>query len=255
MRGRFVRTSHLAAHQRDVVVERRVLRIDAKPHLMTGDLVERLLRPDRVVENAQIGLAPREHLQPEIPHLVGRALAPERLTRRQHGIARIRGGIVIGIPHRHRRPPRQREGRHVAIDVLPPEIPVLDGDQRLGRSVGERGRSGHFARPLVRVRLHRLHFDVHRQHERIGFNIVCVAWRDVDVLAAEPQHRRRALGRLAPEEQTDRRVQRFRLPRRHQVQFDDEIGAGAETPGEPFRQQRRDLARRPAEKMSVGIHG
>ena len=62
----------------------------------------------------------------------------------------------------------------------------------------------------------------------------------------------RAGGRVA-EVEADRRRHLLGLAARLHVQFDDEVGVRVEAPGEIVRQQRRHLAGRPSEKVTVGI--
>ena len=126
----------------------------------------------------------------------------------------------------------------------------------LRRAVGQRGRrraprargsARAAARPAPRRR------PAARTSRSIVYCVV--AGRDVDALAAEPQHRRRPLGRIVAEEQTDRRLHDLGLAARLHVHFDDEIGAALEAPGQSLRQKRRHLPRRPAEEEAVGIRG
>ena len=140
----------------------------------------------------------------------------------------------------------QRKRRDVSVDVLPAEVPVADVHQRTHRPVRQRRKAGDLLRALMRVRLHGLHLDVHRQHVGIGDRVGLLARRDVDALPSEPQHRRRPLGWIAAEVQADGRRNRLPLSARLHVQFDDEIGVRLEAPRQPLRQQRRHLAGRPA---------
>ena len=150
---------------------------------------------------------------------------------------------------------RQHEGRDVAIHVLPPEVPILDVNEPLRRSVRERGDARDLPRTVVRVRLNRLHLDVDWQHERVGDRVVLLSSRDVDALAPQPQHGGRSFGRVTAEIETNRWLDDFGLAARLHVHFDDEVGARSEAPRQALREQRGDLAGRPAEKMTVRVDG
>ena len=206
-------------------------------------------------ERDEVRLVLRQHLNPQVAHLVRRALSPSRALRRMLGVADVRGRVVVHPSHGERRAFRQRERLRESIDVLPAEVPVADVNQLFDRPVRQTRLAADVARAVVRVRLHRLHLDVDRQHIRIGHDIVALAGRNVDVLMAEPQHRRNPRGRLVAEVQPDRRLHRLGLPARLHVDLDDEIGVGIEAPRVIVRQQRRDLAGRPAEEVSFGVIG
>src|SRR6185369_131137 len=80
---------------------------------------------------------------------------------------------------------------------------------------------------------------------------MAVAGGYVDVLASEPQHHGRAFGRVVGEVEADRRSHLLRFTAVLHVNLDDQIAARLEHPRHSLRQQRRHLARSPAEKVAV----
>ena len=105
----------------------------------------------------------------------------------------------------------------------------------------------------MRVRLDGEQLHVDRQHVRIANHVARLARRNVDALRAKPQDRRRALRRAIGEIETDLRQHVFGRAARLHVQLHDEIAAGLERPRQLGLHERRDLSRRPAEEVSVGI--
>src|SRR5207249_9336478 len=118
----------------------------------------------------------------------------------------------------------------------PVEIPVSDVNEPLYGAVGQRRFAEDVAPPIMRVRLNGLNVDVNRQQVRVGDNILRVARRNVDVLPAEAQHRRRARGRRVTEVQTDRRLDVLGTTAGLHVYLDDEVRMGIEAPAQILRQ-------------------
>ena len=98
------------------------------------------LRRKSAVRIGFVGGGARDHLDPEIAHLVRRVLSPDDARGRTVRVARIAGRVVVGVAHRDRRALRQHERRRVAIHVLPAEIPVVDRDEPARGAVGQRRR-------------------------------------------------------------------------------------------------------------------
>ena len=237
----------------NAVVQRCAVGLRLQPSLVSDGVLGHHLRTELRVQRLQVLLVPRQHLNPQVAHLVGRALPPVDPFWRLVRIARVLRRIVVAVAHLQPRALRQPERRDIAEHVLPAEVPVADVDQRTHRAVGQVGEADHLFRAVVRVRLHGLHFDIDRGDERVGDDVVLLARRDVDALAAQPQHRRRPLRRVATEVEADRRLHHFFLAAWLHVQFDDEVGVRLEAPGEPLGQQRRHLRRRPAEEVPIRI--
>ncbi len=144
-------------------MERDARRVSLKLLLVSEHVLGEHLRPPRVGKDIEVARGPRQHLYPKIAHLVPRPLTPEHARGWLLRVARILGGVVERIAHRERRAPRQREGRHVAIYVLPPEIPVLYINEGLCRPIGQRGGAAHIPRAVVRMRLHGFDVDIDGQ--------------------------------------------------------------------------------------------
>ena len=195
----------------------------------------------------------RDHLYPEVAHLVGRVLPPDDARGRDVRVARVAPRVVVGVAHRNRGALRQHERHRVAIDVLPPEIPVVYDDQRSRRPVRECRLRFHATREVVRMRLDRDHFDVHRQLVMVRHDVLTCAGRDLDRLAPEAQTDRCSRRRRVGKEQSDRHLDGFRLSRRLEMQLDDEIAAWLETPLRPIRRGMRRLAGRPPEQLPFRI--
>ena len=80
--------------------------------------------------------------------------------------------------------------------------------------------------------------------------IVGGAGRNVDALAAKPDHRRQARGQVVCEVQADPKLHWLRLAGRRHVRLDDEVASGRQLPRSVL-QQPRHLTRRPSEEMAV----
>ena len=130
-------------------------------------------------------------------------LTPQGTLWRLVRVPRVVRRVVVGVAHRERRASGQHQGRDVAIDVLPFQVPILDVDQRLRGSVRERGDPHDLPRPVMRVRLDGLHLHVNGQHERIRDDVILLSGGDVDVLPAQPQGSGRSLRRIVCEVQAD----------------------------------------------------
>ena len=110
-----------------------------------------------------------------------------------------------------------------------------------------------FTRAVVRVRLDGFDLDVHGEHERIRRRVLRHAWRDIDALASQSKHQRCPLRRIVCEVQAYQRLHELAPPVRLHVHFHDEIALAFEPPGQALWKKRRDLSRRPSEKVAVGI--
>ena len=175
--------------------------------------------------------------------------------RRLLRIARILGRVVEDVLQLDPRALRQRLRGYVPVHVLPAVVPVLDVDERRRRAVRQRRGALDLTRAIVRVGLDRLDFHIDRQHERIRADVALLAGWNLDVLAAQPEHRRRAFRRLLREVQADCRLNDLGTSARDEVDLHDEIGPWPQPPREPVRQERRHLAWSPTKKMTVRING
>ena len=173
------------------------------------------LPPDVVAQRSlKSAVGARHHLDPEVAHLVRRVLAPDDARGRMMRIARVVGGVVVDVAHRDRRALRQRERRRVAIDVLPAEIPVGDRDQpvawcRPAASASPPSAARGCARAAAPARTSTSTGSC----VAVGDDVLALARRDVDRLAAEPQADRRARRRRVGEVEADDHLQRLRLCR------------------------------------------
>ena len=120
------------------------------------------------------------------------------------------------------------------------------------RAVRQRRRRLHPAREVVGVRLHGEDVGIDRQDVAVGDDVLALAGRDVDRLAAETQADRRARRHLVGEKEADADRHRLRFAGRLQVQLDDEIAAGLETPRHAVGRRARRLTGRPAEQVPGG---
>jgi hypothetical protein len=150
-------------------------------------------------------------------------------------VARVRRGVVVCEPHRDRGAARQRDRIRVAVDVLPPEVPVVDVDEQAGAGIRQRCGRSHGAPEVVRVRLNREHVYVDRQTVAVGNGIRPVPGFDVDRLTAQANSDRRSRWRLIGEEQPDAHLDRFRFAGRLHVELDDDVAERIETPGRAIR--------------------
>ena len=191
MRDRLIRLSRLQVQHGRVVVQRRVAWIETQPRLGADQILRRHLLPERTIERRQIAFIAGLHLDPQIAHLVRRPLAPLHVDGRPFRVARIPVGVVVDVSHRQRRAARHLHRRGEAVDVLPAEVPVADVNQLARSSVGQLHLAHDVAGAVVRVRLQRLDLHVHRHDVGVRDHVRRVAGGDVDVLPAEPQHRRR----------------------------------------------------------------
>ena len=215
-------------------MQRRAVRLRLDPPLVANRVLCHRLRPELTIQHLEVVRVAGEHLNPQVAHLVPRALPPENATRRLGRIARVVSGVVVRVPHLQTRPLGQPERRDVAVHVLPAEIPIANVDQRTHRSVGQLRKSHHLLRAVVSVWLHGLDFHIHGSDERVGDDVFLLASGDVDALPTEPQHRRRPLGRIAPEVEPDRRLNDLLFPARLHVQLDHQVGVRLQRPGEPL---------------------
>src|SRR5262249_10894152 len=100
------------------------------------------LAHQRFLQNySRVFTGARQYLKPEVSHLVGGFVARDDALRRAVRVARVAGGVVVSETHRDRRPRGQKDRALVSVDRLPVQIPILDPDQRLLRSVGQRRQS------------------------------------------------------------------------------------------------------------------
>ena len=228
----------------------------APEHLrVSREILAVRLAPEVGGQNRLVGLSARDHLNPEVAHLVGGVLSPHHGAGWMMRVARIVCRVVVGVAHRHRGPFGQHERRGIAIHVLPAEVPVVDRDQPARRAVRQLRLGLNRPRQIVGVRLDGEDFDVDRQLVAIGDDVLAGVCGDVDRLAAEPQSGRRPRRRIISEEESDGRCQTFRLAGWLKVQLDYEIAARLEPPLRARRRRMRRLPRGPSEQLSFGIAG
>ena len=165
-------------------------------------------------------------------------------------VAGIGGGVVVAEAHDHRsfRPATRSAG--IAVDVLPPEVPVGDRDQVARRAVGQPRFCVDATTKVVRVRLHGQEIGVHGQTVAVRDLVIGGARRNIDGLTSEPEANRRTRRRIVGEEQADAHVERLRLAGRLHVQLHDQIAAGLEPPGHAGRRRPRVLTGRPTQHVA-----
>ncbi len=162
-------------------------------------------------------------------------------------------GVVVRVLHRQLRASGKRDRRDKAVVLLPVKAPVLDGQQRLHRAVGQRGGDAHVRRKVVRVRVDAQQIDRHRQLVGVGDDVVVLARGNVDELRSHLERERRRRRRPIGEEERNRRLNRARRIRREHVELDDEIGAAIETPGHAFGRHDGPASGRPADELAFRI--
>ena len=185
------------------IVAKRVERIGLDQARVGGKVFAAALALHIGAEQRGAGTIARHQLDPEIPHLVGRLLAPHHTLRRTMRIADVPGGVVVDVFHCNGRTLRQHDRLDIAIDFLPPEIPVGNCDQPARAAVRQRCRGGHPPRQIVRVRLNRDHVNVSGKNVSIGDRVIALTRRNVNRLAAQPQTDRRARRRIVGEIEAD----------------------------------------------------
>ena len=103
------------------------------------------------------------------------------------------------------------------------------------------------------MRVHGEHIHIHRQLECIGDDEVLLAGRNVEgLICVEPDENHGRSGRrLRVEVKADAGLHRLRLPRRHQVQLQDEISARLQQPASALISRNRQHAWRPSQDVPV----
>jgi hypothetical protein len=132
-------------------------------------------------------------------------------------VARVARGVVVEILHPNLGTRWQADRLRVPVDALPIEIPVADVEQRALGAVGQVGEALHFPRKVVRVRLHRVDIDRHRELHGVDNGIAGLPCGDVEVLAREAHERRLTRRRAIREVQAERALHHLPLPARAQV--------------------------------------
>ena len=107
----------------------------------------------------------------------------------------------------------------------------------------------------MRVRLHGKRVDVDRQGVPVGVDVVAASGSNIDVLPSESQHVTGARRTFFREKQSDAHLYGFGHVPWHEVELDDEIALGLETPAHTRRRVPGRLARRPSKKHPVGKSG
>ena len=92
-----------------------------------------------------------------------------------------------------------------------------------------------------------------RQRETVADDVVRLAGRNIDALAAEAQHHRGAHGRVVGEVEPHAGPDRLRPAGRLHVELDDEVAARLQAPRHPRLGQRRKLPRGPAQEVPVRV--
>ena len=98
--------------QRHIVVQLGIVRRHLQHRLVADDVLGGHLGGSRAF-SARDRIGGGEQLEPQVAHLVARALAPEHARGRQLGVARVRRGVVVGVFHRQPRALGQRDRRLV----------------------------------------------------------------------------------------------------------------------------------------------
>ena len=246
---RLLRTAVLQVQHRHGVVTQRIARVALQHSRVRGDVFGARL-PARCRRRAGRGQrCARDELHPEVAHLVGRVLAPDDAVRRAERIARIAGRVVEGETHADRAALRQLDRRGVPVDVLPPEVPVANGDQRTDGPVGQARFGEHLATEIVRMRLHGEHLRINRQHVTVADVVRRLSRGNVDRLAAQPQPDWHPHRRNVGEEETDAHLHRFGLAGRLQMQLHHEVAPRLEAPRHAVGRRARLLTGRPPEQV------
>ena len=207
----------------------------------------------RRLQDGPIVVAAQADLKLQVRHLVGRPIAGGDPARRVARLARVVGRVVERPAHPHRGAPRQGDGIPVAIDVLPPEVPLVDADQRPRGPVGERGPTLEPAAQVVGVGIDHEHFDVDRQLHRVGHLEGGLARRDVELLVGIQDD---DVGRIAGlaglgEVEADLALHGLRGVGRQQVELQHEVGPGLEPPRHSVDAGERQHAGCPAQQAAV----
>ena len=156
--------------------------------LVTGDLRQPLLASEVAAQQRPVVRVARQHLKPQVPHLLRGLPAVRHSYRGIPRILRVSRRVVVRETHLERGSPRQGGRLDVAVFVLPVEVPSLDAQQRVLGPVGKNGPSFHLLSEIVRVRVDVEHLDIHRQHVAVFDHVMLFSRRDVDRLGAQAKN-------------------------------------------------------------------
>ena len=255
MRRHLLEIAGPRVQQRDVIVQRRVAGIGQQHRLVALDVLEELRRlhpaRQRCCGRPDCEAGPETTTRPSRPRFVAR-ISPPWAAR--SGSAGFAGRVVVGPPHRHRRARRQRHGRHVSVDILPVEVPVLDRQQALDGPVGKRREAFDLPGQVVGVRLDGVHVDVHRQPVRCRDHVMRLSRRDVDVLPGQAEQGGDARRRRIREVQADARLHHFRFAAGTHVQHQHQVALLFHRERHAVGRHVRRVSRSPVEKVPVGRH-
>ncbi len=204
-------------------------------------------------QHGSIRGVPRQQLDAQIPHLVARLRPGRDPPGRVARVVVVRLGIVVGVPHRDARAARKGDRRHVAVILLPVKAPARDMNQDLRPAVRQQRANGHLLPKVVRVRVDAENAGVDRQLVRVLDRIVRRPRGDVDRLVAHDDEHGSGRRRRVGEVQAHRRPDRDGCFSGQQMQFDDKVGGGIETPRQAVRRDDRTATGGPPDEMPVGI--
>ena len=231
-------------------------RLERGSEIGVRDVVARILLQtsahERFLEEVQVAALFRQHLNPQVSHLIRAAIARHDPARRLIRVSWVVARVVVPIAHRHDRALRQEQRLRQPVHGLPVQVPVLDVDHRLPGAVRQRDRADEILPEVVRVWIHREQFHVDGDGIRVGDLEIADARRDVErpIVLQLQQHRepgRRPVGEV----QADRRLQLLRLARWLQVHVQNEIGPSIDPPRHVIGLERRRRPRLPEEKVAV----
>lgn len=198
----------------------------------------------------------RQELQPEVSHLVLRAIAVDNALRRLMGIARVGGGVVVAPTHVDGGAFGQMNGLAIAIDGLPVDVPVGDVEQGQGLAVGEIGPGFDVVAEVVGVGIDGEQVSGYGQGEAIGDLEIFGIGGDVEGVVALHLNEHGGLGgRGVGEVDADGGLEEFGLAGGLEMGVEDEVGTGAQSEGKVSGFFGGGGAGLPEEEVAVGFEG
>ena len=209
---------------------------------------------DLVTSGVALRCTDGQHLQPEVAHLVGGAVAVMHAHWRVGGVARVGGGVVVDVAHVQDRARGQEQRLAVAVDRLAVDVPVLNKDERRALAVRRDGPCFELLAEIVRVRIDAQRIDGDGQAQLVFDDEVAVAGRDVECgIVLELQQHGSAGGRRVREVEADARLHGFDAAGGLEVGVEDEVIAGIDAPGHAGRLDDGGRVGLPEEEVAVGI--
>ena len=123
---------------------------------------------------------PRQHLEPEVRHLVLGPVAGAHTFRWLVRVAHVQGGVVEAPAHGEHGAPGKEERLLEPIDGLPVHVPVPDVDEPFAPAVGKGRVALRLPAEVVRVGVHRQDLHVHGQGQLVGHHDVAGARGQID---------------------------------------------------------------------------